>query len=113
MPERPKCAWCGKNRKPSNWEQETREGIWKRLCEPCANRRLNNPWSALLPMRKVSITERRRTGSEQRQRTSVIAVRLLPTERAALQAAANQRGVSISELVRASALTEAQAVGNG
>lgn len=57
--------------------------------------------------------ERRRTGSERRQRTAVVAVRLLPTERAALQAVASQRGVSISELVRASALTEAQAVGNG
>lgn len=57
--------------------------------------------------------ERRRTGSERRQRTTVVAVRLLPTERAALQAVASQRGVSISELVRASALMEAQAVGNG
>lgn len=57
--------------------------------------------------------ERRRTGSERRQRTSVVAVRLLPTERAALQAVASQRGVSISELVRASALAEAQSVGNG
>lgn len=57
--------------------------------------------------------ERRRTGSERRQRTSFVAVRLLPTERAALQAVASQRGVSISELVRASALAEAQSVGNG
>ncbi|MHA7703427.1 plasmid mobilization protein [Mycobacterium sp. ML4] len=58
--------------------------------------------------------ERRRTGSERRQRTTVVAVRLLPTERAALQVVASQRGVSISELVRASALAEAQkaAVGN-
>lgn len=54
------------------------------------------------------MTDRRRTGSERRQRTAVVVVRLLPAEREALQAAANQRGVSISELVRSSALAEAQ-----
>ena len=59
------------------------------------------------------MTDRRRTGSERRQRTAVVAVRLLPAEREALQAVANRRGVSVSELVRASALAEAQSVGNG
>lgn len=52
--ERPKCIWCGKRRKPSIWEQETLGGVWARLCGPCATKRLNNPWNALLPMRKVS-----------------------------------------------------------
>lgn len=56
-PGHPKCRWCGKNRKPSNWEQESlvgkNAGQWLRLCDPCANRRLNNPWNALLPMRKM------------------------------------------------------------
>lgn len=56
------------------------------------------------------MTDRRRTGSERRQRTAVVAVRLLPAEREALQAVANRRGVSVSELVRASALAEAQSV---
>ncbi|MDC8973996.1 plasmid mobilization protein [Mycobacterium marinum] len=44
--------------------------------------------------------------SEQRQRTALIALRMLPAERDALHAAAKQRGVSISELVRASVFAE-------
>lgn len=52
--------------------------------------------------------DRRRTGSERRQRTALIAVRLLPAERDALQVVATRRGVSVSELVRASALAEAR-----
>lgn len=42
------------------------------------------------------MTDRRRTGSERRQRTAVVVVRLLPAEREALQAVANRRGVSVS-----------------
>lgn len=50
----PKCYWCLKCRKPSNWEQQgTSNDDYHRLCEPCARRRLNNPWNALLPMRKI------------------------------------------------------------
>lgn len=50
--------------------------------------------------------EKRPTRSEQRQRTALVALRMLPTERDALCAAARERGVSISELVRASVLAE-------
>jgi hypothetical protein len=46
------------------------------------------------------------TRSERRQRTALIALRMLPSERDALYAAAKQRGVSISELVRASVFAE-------
>jgi len=50
----PKCRWCYKHRKPSNWEQQDiHSDEYFRLCGPCATRRLNNPWNALLPMRKV------------------------------------------------------------
>jgi len=49
-----KCTWCGKNKKSmSDWEQQTLKGEWKTLCKPCANRRLNNPYNALLNMRKI------------------------------------------------------------
>jgi uncharacterized protein (DUF1778 family) len=52
-------------------------------------------------------TEQQRPArSEQRQRTALIALRMLPSERDALHAAARQRGISISELVRASVLAE-------
>lgn len=44
--------------------------------------------------------------SEQRQRTALIALRMLPSERDALYAAARHRGVSLSELVRATVLAE-------
>ena len=47
MTQHPKCRWRLKRRKPSNWEQETLDGAWARLCGPCARRRLNNPWNAL------------------------------------------------------------------
>ena len=57
MADHPKCHWCGKKRKPSDWEQEVlvaeEPGVWAHLCGPCATRRLNNPWNALLPMRKI------------------------------------------------------------
>jgi hypothetical protein len=50
--------------------------------------------------------EKRPAKSEQRQRTALVALRMLPAERDALSAAAKQRGVSISELVRASVFAE-------
>lgn len=53
---------------------------------------------------------RRRTGSETRQRTAVVALRLLPHEREALDSVAQARGVSISELVRSSALQQIDAL---
>ncbi|KRD07780.1 hypothetical protein ASE48_10105 [Mycobacterium sp. Root265] len=46
--------------------------------------------------------------SEQRQRTALVALRMLPAERDALHAAAQARGISISELVRTSVLAEIQ-----
>ena len=49
-----KCKWCGKDKKSfSEYEQEVlTTGEYHRLCIPCANKRLNNPWNALLSMRK-------------------------------------------------------------
>ena len=48
------CRWCGnRNRTPSEWEQRNLSGIWQRLCVRCAERRLDNPWNALLDMRKA------------------------------------------------------------
>ena len=51
-----------------------------------------------------------RKRSEVRQRTEVVALRLLPGERDQLTRAARNRKVSLSELIRSSAL-EAVAVG--
>ena len=51
-----RCGWCGKERRHfSDWEQMTvgDDSKWMRLCKPCATRRLNNPWNALLGMRKI------------------------------------------------------------
>ena len=50
------CEWCGKNnRTPSNWEQQGLLSLkWSRLCVRCANRRLDNPYNALLHMRRVT-----------------------------------------------------------
>lgn len=45
-------------------------------------------------------------GSERRQRTAMVALRLLPAERDAVRAAAELRGVSVGELCRASVLAE-------
>jgi hypothetical protein len=39
----------------SEWEQKNLRGEWKRLCKPCARVRLNNPWNALLGMRKIEL----------------------------------------------------------
>ena len=54
-----RCGWCGKPRRRfSEWEQQVlagrNEGQWKRLCNRCATRRLNNPYSGILPMRRVA-----------------------------------------------------------
>lgn len=58
MSEAKRCPWCGKPRRHwSGWEQRTLSGEWKRLCNPCTTRRLNNPYSALLPMRKINVME--------------------------------------------------------
>ena len=51
-----KCGWCGKQRSRfSDWEQKSSHG-WLRLCNPCATRRLNNPYNALLNMRRIETT---------------------------------------------------------
>jgi predicted HicB family RNase H-like nuclease len=42
--------------------------------------------------------------SEQRQRTTLVALRLLPEEHQVLVEAAQARGISLSELLRASAM---------
>ncbi|GAB3472139.1 hypothetical protein [Actinophytocola sediminis] len=53
------CPWCPlphgprTGTKPGAWEQQTLSGEWKRMCSRCSRRRLNNPWNALLGMRKV------------------------------------------------------------
>ncbi len=51
----------------------------------------------------ISATSRKR--SEARQRTELVAVRLLPSERDKLAIAARDLNVSLSELIRGSALT--------
>ncbi|WRS29633.1 hypothetical protein U6G28_08905 [Actinomycetaceae bacterium MB13-C1-2] len=53
-----RCEWCGKQRRKfSTWEQKTiSTGKWEPLCDGCATRRLNNPWNALLGMRKIGET---------------------------------------------------------
>ncbi len=45
-----------------------------------------------------------RTGSERRQRTALVALRLLPHERDRLAQAARSRGVTLSEFIRSSAM---------
>lgn len=48
-----KCHWCGKkNRTASNWEQMSVTRGWLALCIKCANRRLKNPYNALLEIRE-------------------------------------------------------------
>ncbi len=46
--------------------------------------------------------------SESRQRTQLVALRLLPAERAALEAAAQAGAVSLSEFIRRAALAAAK-----
>lgn len=50
-----KCKWCLKHsiRNPE-WEQKGLDGKWKPLCSYCTRRRLNNPYNALLDMRKTT-----------------------------------------------------------
>jgi len=53
-PKEKRCTWCLKNKlKNPEWEQKNLKGKWKPLCSKCANRRLNNPYNALLDMRKI------------------------------------------------------------
>lgn len=56
------CHWCARTyktqRAASHWEQKTLStGEYKRLCNRCANRRLNNPYNGLLPMRAVTASK--------------------------------------------------------
>ncbi len=54
--------------------------------------------------RKAGNPERARKRSESRQRTVVVALRLLPHERDALADTARSRGISLSELIRSGAM---------
>lgn len=45
-----------------------------------------------------------KTRSESRQRTALVALRLLPHERDSLAQAARSRGITLSELIRSSAM---------
>jgi hypothetical protein len=57
------CTWCWprpriRRKANSDWEQKTLStGEWKRMCGRCARSRLDNPYNALLPMRKVGSGE--------------------------------------------------------
>lgn len=55
-------------------------------------------------MSHVRDEQARNRRSEQRQRTALVALRLLPEERAQLEEAARERGISLSELLRVSAM---------
>ena len=50
-----------------------------------------------------------RPRSESRQRTAMVAVRLLPAERDVLAKSARSRGITLSEFIRASAMRSARA----
>jgi hypothetical protein len=52
-----------------------------------------------------------RRRSESRQRTALVAVRLLPHERDMLSETARSRGVSLSEFIRSSAMSIASTLG--
>jgi hypothetical protein len=54
-------------------------------------------------------SHRRKPRSETRQRTAVVALRLLPAERDVLAAAARARNISLSEYIRASAMKAVRA----
>ena len=56
---------------------------------------------------REQVMPRRR--SESRQRTALVAVRLLPRERDMLAETARSRGVSLSEFIRSSAMLTASA----
>lgn len=55
---------------------------------------------------EIDPTSRKR--SEARQRTELVALRLLPGERETLRTAAQARNISLSELIRSSALKAAE-----
>lgn len=49
------CGWCIRHPRAianSGYEQQNTSGEWKGLCKRCASRRLNNPYNALLNIRK-------------------------------------------------------------
>ena len=58
---------------------------------------------------KTRVQAPSRSRSESRQRTALVAVRLLPAERDVLAETARSRGITLSELIRASAMRAASA----
>jgi hypothetical protein len=58
---------------------------------------------------KAHVQTPSRSRSESRQRTAVVAVRLLPQERDMLAETARSRGITLSELIRASVMRAASA----
>ena len=58
---------------------------------------------------KARVQALSRPRSESRQRTALVAVRLLPAERDILAETARSRGITLSELIRASAMRAASA----
>jgi len=54
-----------------------------------------------------------KTRSESRQRTALVALRLLPHERDSLARAAHSRGITLSELIRSSAMKAVSGGENG
>jgi hypothetical protein len=58
---------------------------------------------------KTRVPAPSRPRSESRQRTALVAVRLLPQERDMLAETARSRGITLSELIRASAMSAAGA----
>ena len=67
--------------------------------------------TAIGPQTTLGTSASSRRGTETRRRTVLVAVRLLPAEWEALQAAALDRKISMSELLRSSALREVDVVG--
>ena len=62
-----RCTWCGKYYKTprlSGWEQqESHTSEWREMCNRCATRRLNNPWNALLGLRRTSHAHQTKEGT--------------------------------------------------
>lgn len=52
-----RCDWCYRHDIPaSEWEQKPlTDETYKPMCQKCANRRLRNPYNALLPMRRITL----------------------------------------------------------
>jgi hypothetical protein len=65
------------------------------------------------PDAKAHVQTTSRPRSESRQRTALVAVRLLPAERDVLAETAQSRGITLSELIRASAMQAASAPADG